>query len=59
MMSEEEVAKYLTELDKAFANESVLYVNELLLGNEDNLTPILLKLVSLDAKIFALKMVLK
>lgn len=59
MMSEEEVAKYLTELDKAFANESVLYGNELLRGNEDNLAPILLKLVSLDAKIFALKMVLK
>ena len=59
MMSEEEVAKYLTGLDKAFANESVLYVYELLRGNEDNLKPILLKLVSLDAKIFALNLVLK
>lgn len=59
MMSAEEVAKYLSELDTSFCNESVLFAKSFLRNNDEETVAVYRRLIIIDAKIFALKMVLK
>ena len=59
MMSAEEVWKYLADLDKCFVDLSIQFAKASLHRDEEKTAVCFQELLVLDAKIFALKMVLK
>jgi len=59
MMSHEEVAKYLFELDQSFTVSSVRFAKAYLVNDEEKTAAELRQLLITESKMFALRLVLK